>query len=49
VPAVFSKVVGTEMFAEMPIIYGMLVSLVGFAVVRLLTLRSFEERMRAWE
>jgi hypothetical protein len=37
------------MFAEMPVICGMLVSLVGFAVVSLLTLRSFKVRMRAWE
>jgi solute:Na+ symporter, SSS family len=37
------------LFANTPIIYGMLVSLVVFVVVSLLTPRPSEARMRAWE
>jgi solute:Na+ symporter, SSS family len=37
------------LFANEPIIYGMLVSLVVFVVVSLLTPRPSEERMRTWE
>ncbi len=37
------------LFANTPIIWGMLVSLVVFVVVSLLTPRPSEERMRAWE
>jgi solute:Na+ symporter, SSS family len=37
------------LFANTPIIYGMLVSLVVFVVVSLLTPRPSVERMRAWE
>jgi SSS family solute:Na+ symporter len=37
------------LFSNLPIIYGMLVSLVVFVVVSLLTPRPSEERMRAWE
>ncbi len=37
------------LFANKPIIYGMLVSLVVFVVVSLLTARPSEERMRTWE
>jgi solute:Na+ symporter, SSS family len=37
------------LFANTPIIYGMLVSLVVFVVVSLLTPRPSEQRMRAWE
>jgi SSS family solute:Na+ symporter len=37
------------LFANTPIVYGMLVSLVVFVVVSLLTPRPSEERMRAWE
>ncbi len=37
------------LFANTPIIYGMLVSLVVFVVVSLLTPRPSEERMRAWD
>src|SRR5215210_7118905 len=37
------------LFANTPIIYGMLVSLVVFVVVSLLTPRPSEERMRTWE
>jgi solute:Na+ symporter, SSS family len=37
------------LFANTPIIYGMLVSLVVFVVVSLLTPRPSGERMRAWE
>ena len=37
------------LFANEPIIYGMLVSLVIFVVVSLLTARPSEERMRTWE
>jgi SSS family solute:Na+ symporter len=37
------------LFANTPIIWGLLVSLVVFVVVSLLTPRASEERMRAWE
>jgi len=37
------------LFSNLPIIYGMAVSLVVFVVVSLLTPRPPEERMRAWE
>jgi SSS family solute:Na+ symporter len=37
------------LFSNDPIIYGMLVSLIVFVVVSLLTTRTSEERMRAWE
>jgi SSS family solute:Na+ symporter len=37
------------LFANTPIIWGMLASLVVFVVVSLLTARPFEERMEAWE
>ena len=37
------------LFSNLPIIYGMAVSLVVFVVVSLLTPRPSEERMRAWE
>jgi solute:Na+ symporter, SSS family len=37
------------LFSNLPIIYGMLVSLVVFVVVSLLTPRPSEERIRAWE
>jgi solute:Na+ symporter, SSS family len=37
------------LFANTPIMWGMLVSLVVFVVVSLLTPRPSEERMRAWE
>ena len=37
------------LFANTPIIWGMLVSLVVFVVVSLLTPRPSEEQMRAWE
>jgi solute:Na+ symporter, SSS family len=47
VVVVFMAVDG--LFANTPIIYGMIVSLVVFVVVSLLTPRPSEERMRAWE
>jgi solute:Na+ symporter, SSS family len=37
------------LFANTPIIYGMVVSLVVFVAVSLLTPRPSEERTRAWE
>jgi solute:Na+ symporter, SSS family len=37
------------LFANTPIIWGMLASLVVFVVVSLLTPRPSEERMRTWE
>ena len=37
------------LFSNLPIIYGMAVSLVVFVGVSLLTPRLPEERMRAWE
>ncbi|MCA1688415.1 MAG: hypothetical protein LC714_07470 [Actinobacteria bacterium] len=37
------------LFANTPIIWGMLVSLVVFVVVSLLTPRPSDENMRAWE
>ncbi len=37
------------LFANTPIIWGLLVSLVVFVVVSLLTPKASEERMRAWE
>jgi SSS family solute:Na+ symporter len=37
------------LFANTPIIYGIVVSLVVFVVVSLLTPRPSEEHMRAWE
>jgi SSS family solute:Na+ symporter len=37
------------LFANTPIIWGMLASLVAFVVVSLLTPRPSEERMRTWE
>ncbi len=41
--------IADEQFSNLPIIYGMAVSLVVFMVVSLLTPRPSEERMRAWE
>jgi SSS family solute:Na+ symporter len=37
------------LFANTPIIWGIIVSLVAFMVVSLLTPRPSEEHMRAWE
>jgi solute:Na+ symporter, SSS family len=47
VVVVFMAVDG--LFANTPIIYGMVVSLVVFVAVSLLTPRPSEERTRAWE